>query len=140
MTARTASSADTCAAAAAISSWTCALSAFIFGRSSLMVAIPSADSTRTNSPTPATSTSRPPANPRAPLSYSAAPGPSMTAVTCSPAVGGRLQGLEAAQGQGDDVVDELVVERGVAVQQAMVKRTVDEVDRDLDLGCGRDLA
>ena len=43
MTARTASSADTCAAAAAISAWTCALSAFIFGRSSRIVAIWSAD-------------------------------------------------------------------------------------------------
>ena len=39
MTARTAASWLTCAAAAAISAWTCALSAFIFGRSSRIVAI-----------------------------------------------------------------------------------------------------
>ena len=48
----------TCAAAAAISAWTCALSAFIFGRSSRIVAIWSATSTRTNSPTQSTSTPR----------------------------------------------------------------------------------
>src|SRR6185437_17095549 len=56
MTARTALSAETCAAAAAISVCTCALSAFIFGRSSRIVAIGPATSTRTNSPTQSTST------------------------------------------------------------------------------------
>jgi hypothetical protein len=56
MTARTASSADTCRAASAISPWTCAFSAFIFGLSSRIVAIRSASSTRTNSPTRSTST------------------------------------------------------------------------------------
>ncbi len=55
MTARTAASADTSAAAAAISSWTRALSAFIGGLSSRIVAMPSAASTRTNSPKPPTS-------------------------------------------------------------------------------------
>src|SRR5215472_8578742 len=71
MTARIASSAVTSAAAPAISAWTCALSAFIFGLSSRIVAMPSATSTRTNSPKPATSTSSPPANVAAHLSYSA---------------------------------------------------------------------
>src|SRR6516165_916848 len=50
-----AASVVTSAAAAAISSWTCALSAFIFGLSSRTVATPSATSTRTNSPKPPTS-------------------------------------------------------------------------------------
>src|SRR3984885_2676616 len=126
MTARTALSADTCAAASAISSWTWALSAFIFGRSSLMVAIPSADSTRTNSPTPATSTPRPPANPRHPQA------------TALPAGSSGRQ--DAVQYQVDDVVDELVVERGVAVQQPVVERPVEQVDRHLDVRIGRDLA
>src|SRR5215469_8191574 len=49
-TAAMSASALTCAAASAISSCTCAFSAFIFGRSSRMVAICSATSTRTNSP------------------------------------------------------------------------------------------
>src|SRR5690348_15445924 len=69
MTARTASSLVTWAAAAAISVWICALSAFIFGRSSRIVAIWSATSTRTNSPTQSSSASRPVREPAASLSY-----------------------------------------------------------------------
>src|SRR5580704_16654855 len=52
-TARTPSSADTCAAAAASSSTTWALSAFIGGRSSRMVATPASVCTWTNSVTTA---------------------------------------------------------------------------------------
>src|SRR5437868_6053525 len=49
-TAWTALSASACRAASAISRCTCPFSAFIFGRSNLIVAICSATSTRTNSP------------------------------------------------------------------------------------------
>src|SRR6266702_112988 len=47
---------------------------------------------------------------------------------------------EAVEGGVDDVADELVVEWGVAVQQPVVDRAVEEVERDLDLGVRRDLA
>jgi hypothetical protein len=68
MTARISGSSLTRAAASAISSCTCALSAFIFGRSSRIVAIRSATSTRTNSPTPFPSVGlRPARAPRAGL-------------------------------------------------------------------------
>src|SRR5438067_12953209 len=50
-TARTSWSADTEAAAARSSSWICAFSALIGGRSSRLVAIPSSTATLTNSPT-----------------------------------------------------------------------------------------
>src|SRR6266700_3966120 len=49
-TARTSSSADTAVAAARSSSWICAFSAFIGGRSSRIVAIPSSTDTVTTSP------------------------------------------------------------------------------------------
>jgi hypothetical protein len=50
ITARTSSSAVAWAAAARSSSWICALSAFMGGRSSRIVPMPSAVSNRTNSP------------------------------------------------------------------------------------------
>ena len=46
----------------------------------------------------------------------------------------------AVEGSVDDVTDEPVVERGVAVQQPVVDRAVEEVKRDLDFGVRGDLA
>jgi hypothetical protein len=57
MIARTSESAAAAPAAARNSSWTCVFSAFIGGRSSRMVPMPSLTSSRTNSPTWVTSSS-----------------------------------------------------------------------------------
>src|ERR1022692_3156404 len=47
---------------------------------------------------------------------------------------------DAVEGGVDDVADEPVVERRMTVQEAVVDRAVEEVERDLDLGLGGDLA
>jgi hypothetical protein len=47
---------------------------------------------------------------------------------------------DAVQGGVHDIPDEAVVERGVAVQEPVVERAVEHVQRDLDLGVRRDLA
>src|ERR1700744_1257243 len=95
MTARTASSAVTSAAATPISSCTCALSAFIFGRSSRIVALPSATSTRTNSPTQHTSTPRTHRGTRGPLNVHCHGFP------VSLRVGAAAAGPSGAAGRGD---------------------------------------
>src|ERR1700684_777678 len=53
---------------------------------------------------------------------------------------GQRRRCDAAEGGVDDVADELVAERGMAVQQPVVERAVEQVDCDLGLGAGGDLA
>src|SRR5947209_16816214 len=51
---------------------------------------------------------------------------------------GRRRG-QAGKNQIDDGLHEAVVEGSVAVEQPVVERAVDEIERDLDVGVGRDI-
>ena len=48
--------------------------------------------------------------------------------------------MEAAQGGGDDILNESVVQRRVPVQEPVPERAVDQVHCHLDVGAGGDFA